>query len=103
MSIFYVSNINFFFNNTIFFTGACLGLKKKKKDFKRVFFNFHNTRIIENMARELWLTHPRTFGPGSRTCRKCGNHHGIIRKYGLNMCRRCFRTDAEAIGFNKYR
>ncbi|EAL71306.1 40S ribosomal protein S29 [Dictyostelium discoideum AX4] len=55
------------------------------------------------MARELWLTHPRNFGPGSRTCRKCGNHHGIIRKYDLNMCRRCFRTDAEAIGFNKYR
>ncbi|EGG19769.1 hypothetical protein DFA_06869 [Cavenderia fasciculata] len=53
------------------------------------------------MARELWLTHPGNYGPGSRQCRKCGNHHGLIRKYGLNMCRRCFRESANAIGFHK--
>eukprot|EP01132_Coremiostelium_polycephalum_P009390 gene9390-11535_t len=55
------------------------------------------------MARNLWLSHPREFGPGSRKCRTCDNHHGVIRKYGLMMCRRCFRANAEAIGFNKYR
>ncbi|GAM20863.1 hypothetical protein SAMD00019534_040380, partial [Acytostelium subglobosum LB1] len=55
------------------------------------------------MARELWLSHPRDMGPGSRKCRTCGNHHGLIRKYALNMCRRCFRANAEAIGFHKYR
>ncbi|EFA84487.1 40S ribosomal protein S29 [Heterostelium album PN500] len=41
-------------------------------------------------------------GPGSRVCRTCGNHHGIIRKYALMMCRRCFRANAEAIGFHKF-
>ncbi|RWS29272.1 hypothetical protein B4U80_06419 [Leptotrombidium deliense] len=49
----------------------------------------------------IWYSHPRKFGPGSRNCRVCANHHGIIRKYGLNICRRCFRQYAEPIGFKK--
>jgi len=46
-------------------------------------------------------THPRTYGPGSRKCRVCSNHHGISRKYGLDMCRRCFKQYANDIGFFK--
>jgi small subunit ribosomal protein S29e len=49
----------------------------------------------------LSYTHPRKYGPGSRTCRVCGNTHGLIRKYGINMCRRCFREKAVEIGFKK--
>lgn len=33
--------------------------------------------------------------------RVCKNTHGLIRKYGLNMCRRCFREYADDIGFKK--
>jgi small subunit ribosomal protein S29e len=33
----------------------------------------------------------------------CGNGHAIIRKYGLNVCRQCFREYANAIGFIKVR
>jgi len=33
----------------------------------------------------------------------CGNVHAIIRKYGLNICRQCFRQYAKDIGFVKYR
>ncbi|KHN71903.1 40S ribosomal protein S29 [Toxocara canis] len=33
--------------------------------------------------------------------RVCSNHHGLIRKYGLNMCRRCFREYSTDIGFRK--
>ncbi|GFY76345.1 40S ribosomal protein S29 [Trichonephila inaurata madagascariensis] len=51
--------------------------------------------------KNLWFSHPRKFGPGSRTCRVCSNHHGLILKYGLNMCRRCFRENAADIGFKK--
>ncbi|TFG04576.1 MAG: 30S ribosomal protein S14, partial [Promethearchaeota archaeon] len=29
-------------------------------------------------------------GKGSRECRRCHTHRGIIRRYGLNLCRRCF-------------
>ena len=28
---------------------------------------------------------------------------GLIRKYGLNMCRQCFREYSKDIGFVKYR
>ncbi|KAI9395882.1 hypothetical protein POPTR_004G043600v4 [Populus trichocarpa] len=51
----------------------------------------------------IWNSHPKNYGPGSRTCRVCGNPHGIIRKYGLLCCRRCFSSNAKEIGFIKYR
>ena len=31
--------------------------------------------------------------------RVCNNTHGLIRKYGLDICRRCFREYATDIGF----
>ncbi|KAL2537255.1 Uncharacterized protein Fot_18646 [Forsythia ovata] len=49
----------------------------------------------------IWNSHPKTYGPGSRTCRVCGNPHGIIRKYGIMCCRQCFRSNAKEIGFIK--
>ncbi|CAP33472.2 Protein CBR-RPS-29 [Caenorhabditis briggsae] len=51
--------------------------------------------------QNLWFSHPRKFGPGSRSCRVCAGHHGLIRKYGLDLCRRCFREQAKDIGFKK--
>ena len=33
--------------------------------------------------------------------RVCANHHGVMRKYGLMVCRRCFREYAKDIGFLK--
>lgn len=44
----------------------------------------------------------RKFGKGATRCRKCGTRRGIINKYGLTYCRRCFREDAEKLGFKKY-
>lgn len=41
-------------------------------------------------------------GKGTRKCRFCGNARGIIRKYGLNVCRRCFREKGEQLGFRTY-
>jgi ribosomal protein S14 len=37
-----------------------------------------------------------------KKCRVCGNNKGFIRKYNLNLCRRCFKDHAEKIGFKKY-
>ncbi|TSK58171.1 40S ribosomal protein S29 [Bagarius yarrelli] len=51
--------------------------------------------------QQLYWSHPRKFGQGSRSCRVCSNRHGLIRKYGLNMCRQCFRQYAKDIGFVK--
>lgn len=44
----------------------------------------------------------KAYGKGSRSCRSCFTHNGLIRKYGLNMCRRCFREYAKDIGFKVY-
>ncbi|KQJ86604.1 hypothetical protein BRADI_4g06621v3 [Brachypodium distachyon] len=49
----------------------------------------------------VWNSHPKNYGPGSRVCRVCGNSHGLIRKYGLMCCRQCFRSNAKDIGFIK--
>uniref|UniRef100_A0A8C3VRQ1 Small ribosomal subunit protein uS14 n=1 Tax=Catagonus wagneri TaxID=51154 RepID=A0A8C3VRQ1_9CETA len=40
----------------------------------------------------------QTLSPSGRVC---SNRHGLIRKYGLNMCRQCFRQYAKDIGFIK--
>ncbi|KAL0907593.1 hypothetical protein M5K25_022011 [Dendrobium thyrsiflorum] len=50
----------------------------------------------------VWNSHPKTYGPGSWTCRVCGNSHGLIRKYGLMCCRQSFRNNAKEISFIKY-
>lgn len=35
--------------------------------------------------------------------RHCAHVAGLIRKYGLDLCRQCFREHAAAIGFVKVR
>lgn len=37
-----------------------------------------------------------------RICRRCKNNKGLIRKYGLYLCRRCFKDIAEGVGFRKF-
>ncbi|MFH0836285.1 MAG: 30S ribosomal protein S14 [Candidatus Micrarchaeota archaeon] len=37
-----------------------------------------------------------------RKCRICQSSKGLIRKYGLYVCRKCFREVAEELGFKKY-
>ncbi len=44
----------------------------------------------------------RTKSKNVKKCRRCGNRHAVISKYGLDLCRRCFREIAEKIGFDKY-
>ncbi|MCD6503488.1 MAG: 30S ribosomal protein S14 [Euryarchaeota archaeon] len=35
-------------------------------------------------------------------CERCGRKRGIVRKYGLHLCRQCFRELAPIMGFKKY-
>ena len=44
----------------------------------------------------------REFGTGSRKCKRCGRYGAHIQKYGIHMCRQCFRDIAKKIGFKKY-
>ncbi|KAF3209124.1 40S ribosomal protein S29 [Orbilia oligospora] len=50
---------------------------------------------------QVWYSRPRTYGKGSRSCRVCAHQAGLIRKYGLNICRQCFRERSKDIGFTK--
>lgn len=36
------------------------------------------------------------------SCKFCGTRKGMVRKYGLMICRRCFKDNAPAMGFKKY-
>ena len=44
----------------------------------------------------------RKFGIASKKCIRCGRFGGHISKYGLHLCRQCFREIAEELGFKKY-
>ncbi len=56
---------------------------------------------MKNKKTELPLQY-RYKGKGKRKCRLCGNSRGMVRSYGLGVCRRCFRDVGERIGFRKY-
>ncbi len=44
----------------------------------------------------------KNFDARNLVCSVCGARHGVIHKYGLEICRRCFKEVAESIGFTKY-
>ena len=44
----------------------------------------------------------RTQGQSTKKCRLCGNTHAVIHKYGIELCRKCFRETGPKIGFKKY-
>jgi small subunit ribosomal protein S14 len=35
-------------------------------------------------------------------CVRCGRRRGIVRRYGMHLCRQCFREVAKDAGFKKY-
>lgn len=77
----------------------------------------------------VWYSRPRNYGKGARQwyvvqlmrafagilsvakslsnqtlySRVCTHSAGLIRKYGLNLCRQCFREKAADVGFVKVR
>ncbi|MFA6073538.1 MAG: 30S ribosomal protein S14 [Candidatus Woesearchaeota archaeon] len=44
----------------------------------------------------------RKQGEMSKKCRTCGRTGSHISKYGIDLCRHCFRENALKIGFKKY-
>ncbi|MBI2662509.1 30S ribosomal protein S14 [Candidatus Woesearchaeota archaeon] len=44
----------------------------------------------------------RSCGAALKKCRNCGRMGGHIDKYGLNLCRHCFREMAVGLGFKKF-
>ncbi|XP_055409905.1 40S ribosomal protein S29-like isoform X5 [Bubalus kerabau] len=75
--------------------GKTHGSRKKRRKWQLL------SRESNRGHQQLYWSHPRKFLQGSRSCRVCSNRHSLIRKYGLNMCRQCFRQYAKDIGFIK--
>ncbi|MCD6428304.1 MAG: 30S ribosomal protein S14 [Desulfurococcales archaeon] len=44
----------------------------------------------------------RKYGRGVQVCVRCGSKDAVIQKYGLYLCRQCFREVARELGFKKY-
>lgn len=44
----------------------------------------------------------RSTGYNLHACKRCGRKRAHIGKYGLGICRQCFREIATKIGFKKY-
>jgi len=44
----------------------------------------------------------RSCGITQKKCVKCNRVRAHISKYGLHLCRQCFREKAEEIGFKQY-
>jgi len=43
----------------------------------------------------------RSTGINLKHCKRCGRTRGHISKYGLHLCRQCFREIAFDLGFKK--
>ena len=65
-----------------------------------------NQLVVKPAKFKKFLKHnkpkKRDYGKSTKHCRICGNPRGHIGKYGINICRRCFREVGEEIGFRKY-
>lgn len=44
----------------------------------------------------------RGIGKASKKCKRCGRHGAHVSKYGVDMCRQCFRESAVELGFKKF-
>ena len=42
------------------------------------------------------------FEKKQKACKLCGSQKAVISKYKLDICRRCFKQNAERLGFKKF-
>ena len=57
-----------------------------------------NNRIVLPHKKRAYS---KLYGKDSRYCRFCENTHNVIRKYGLDICRRCFNEKSFLFEFKE--
>jgi small subunit ribosomal protein S14 len=71
-----------------------------------------HTKVLKQIGKKpgkyaKYLKHntprPRKDGAMTRKCIRCGRTGGHIRRYGLHLCRHCFREKAVDLGFKQYK
>lgn len=71
-------------------------------DYKKVFKQLKNKPAKLKKFLKHNAPKQRKFGINYRHCKRCGRVGAHIQKYGLGLCRQCFREIAKGIGFKKY-
>jgi len=54
-------------------------------------------KYIKHNAKKI-----RSCGKSNKACAYCGSFRAFNGKYGVNLCRKCFRDFAHTLGFKKY-
>ena len=71
----------------------------------------HHAKVLKQIGKkpgkyQKYLKHntpkQRNSGKNTKKCGLCGRTGAHISKYGLKICRQCFRDNALNLGFKKY-
>ena len=71
-------------------------------DYKKVFKQLRVKPAVLAKFKKHNAPKERSCGINLRRCRHCGRTGAHIAKYGLDLCRQCFRDIAVQLGFKKY-
>ena len=71
-------------------------------NYKKVFKQLKNKPVKLKKFLKHNAPKPRKFGINAKPCKICGRLGAHIQKYGLDVCRQCFRENAKKLGFRKY-
>lgn len=71
-------------------------------DFKKMLNQLASKPVRQRKFAKHNTPKERSCGINNIRCRRCGSRRGHINKYGLDLCRRCFREIATKIGFKKF-
>ena len=71
-------------------------------DYKKAFTQLDNKPVKKAKYIKFNKPKDRSCGIALFKCRRCGRNRGHIKKYGIGLCRQCFREIAQSIGFKKY-
>jgi len=72
------------------------------KDWRKVYKQLKVKPVIAKKYAKHNEPKKRTTGAALLHCTRCGRLRGHISKYGLHICRCCFREVALELGFKKY-
>ena len=71
-------------------------------NYKKVFKQLRAKPIKLKKYKKHNAPKERSCGTSLHRCRRCGRIRAHIHKYGLDLCRQCFRETATKLGFKKY-
>jgi len=71
-------------------------------DYRKMFKQLKSKPVKLKRFLKYCAPKERKFGRATKKCIRCGRVRGHISKYGLNLCRQCFREVAVDLGFKKY-